>query len=42
MLKAVLEGAPRVAQTQAFKASDEHRGTWFAVEYLEKASVTFL
>lgn len=41
MLQAELEGASWVAQTQAFKARDRHRLAWFAVEYLEKALVTF-
>lgn len=31
-----------MAQTQAFEARDGHRGTWFVVEYLEKALVTYL
>lgn len=42
MLQTELEGASWVAQTQAFKAGDGHCGTWFAVEYLEKALVTYL
>lgn len=31
-----------MAQTQAFEAGDRHRGTRFAVQYLEKALVTYL
>lgn len=31
-----------MAQTQAFKARDGHRGTWVVVEYLEKALVAYL
>lgn len=42
MLQAELEEASWMAQTQAFEAEDRHCGTWFAVEYLEKALVTYL